>query len=686
MRRRCVLAAVAMGAVACAHPTNVPSDAAVGDAPASDAPGDATYSYSVSLCGSTMVASALLPCTISITGKPGDAVVLVLDRNSAGGIAPSAITLDASGNGTAVFTPCPDVTPGCTGPANLSLAMASDPATTLATAAFTLVAPTEVGEVSPCLSGGNVLYLHGNDFIYNGTVQTDATTSWSDLATPDQLELDVGGSSYRGIFSLVNLLEPLAPGVYSGAQRAEFADPGHPGLEVIALSHGCNKIDGRFKVHDYTADPVLGTVYSVTISFEQVCDGEPTELVGCFHYESTPPTPHMPPPPDPTKVSVQVLSLSHDGTPDVNATAIFSDASGVVLDTQVDMYGEAQASLPSGGTLTVIQFDSVDSYEYVRSYRGVETGDHIVVNPIATRAGASDMMLAGFTPAANIAGMTMFTACGGGSWSSSGTGPTGADLTFYDGCRTPTFEMLTYVYFVNNVPPQQFVWQTGLTHVANGNVAVGTSMAPMGTATVTLSNVPASSPSVNVTWSTKIGATPVQMGGKRIDVPVAGSQSISVPNAPGAGDGAVVEVDTFLSGASSEARIVDQSGAPSAITVDFAAQVIPIVSQAHQTTTGANWTETSGTADIRTVYWSAKMQSGVIVRWTLVEPDDGLASTTLPSLPPSHAAQDPTADPNAQLLGGSITYIDYDTIAGFTLTPPSSDYHSHSCTASAFPP
>ena len=49
-----------------------------------------------------------------------------------------------------------------------------------------------------------------------------------------------------------------------------------------------------------------------------------------------------PPPPDPTKVSVQVLNT--DGTPDTTAIAIFTNTSGnVVVDTQVDIYGEAAA-------------------------------------------------------------------------------------------------------------------------------------------------------------------------------------------------------------------------------------------------------------------------------------------------------------------------------------------------------
>jgi hypothetical protein len=653
------------------------SDAAGTDAPAPNLPSP----YSISIGAPTIVANALMPRTVSITGLAGDDVIVALDRTSAGTVTPTMVTLDASGNGTASLTPCTDVSPGCVGPAALELVLASAPNILLARSELMLEAPAEVGEVAPCLTSGNVMYLHGNDFVYNGVLQTGPAEPWSVLATPDQIELDVGDTTrYRGIFSLIDVAEPLAPGIYEHGQRAGFAQPGHPGIEVIS-SGGCNAINGRFKVHDYTADPVIGTVYSVTISFEQVCDGMPGVLEGCFHYEAMAPTPVTCPALDPTMVSVQVLSSSRDGTPDLGATAIFTDSNGtVVVDTQVDACGQAQASLPSGGSLTTIE--NANGYEILHTYRGLTTGDHVVVNPGSATSGAQDLMLASFVPPTNANNMSLMTACGGGSWSS-GTGPVTANLKFYDGCRTPTFDMLSIASFPNT-QPHQFVWQTGLTHFPNGNVSVATSWAPMGTATVTLANVPPSSPQLGLHWSTKINATPVSMSSVGISSPAAGNQSVSMSYPPGAGDGAVVTVDTFTSLLSSESRTVVENGAPSSITVDFATQAIPLISAVQQTATGASWTETAGgAADVRTIFRRAQLPN-VRVLWTLMEPYDGQPSTTMPALPAAHAAEDPTADPTAQLHGTAVIYVDYDVLPGFSLSPPNGAYTSHSSNAQTY--
>lgn len=695
MRARFVLAAM-LGVAACGKPgPSLTSDAGVdamtppdaaADAPS--APTDAPSPYSISIGASDVLASALISRTVAITGMPADHVQLAITRPVMGAptgqLSTTRVTLDGTGHGTVSYMPCTDVTPDCVGPATLTLALASAPDVVVAQDAITLDTPSEVGEVAPCMTTGNVLYLHGNDGILNGVSQSGPDVSWAAVTTPDQVEFDISSSPGRAIFSLVDVAEPLAPGLYSGAERADFATTGHPGLEV---GSGCNAIDGRFQVYDYRADAVLGTVYSATISFEQVCDGMPGVLVGCVHYEAQPTTPVTPPPPDPTKVSVQVLSTTNDGTYDSTATAIFTDSTGaVVLDTQVDAFGEAQAALPSGGSLTTIQ--QVGGHEYIHSYRGLVTGDHVVVNPAAPKSGAADTMLATFTPPSDVnntpaSTMSFLTPCGGGSWSS-GTGPDSATLPFYDSCRTSTFDMLSIAAFPD-AQPQEFLWQTGLTHSADGNVKVGTGWLQMGLATIKLANVPASSPSLDATWSTKIGATPVQLGSQRIDSPVAGDQLVSVDYAPGAGDGTVVAVDASTSLLTSEARTVAMNGAPSSVTVDFAAQPIPLVSAVQIDATGASWTETpGGAADVRTVVWCATLHTGERVTWTLEEPYDGRASTALPTLPASHSAEDPTVDQNATLYGADVFYVDYDVISGFTVSPPTGPYRSHSSSAQTY--
>ena len=695
MRARYVLAAM-LGFAACSKQgAHVASDAGVdamapADA-AADAPSaapDAPSPYSISIGAPDVLATALISRMVTITGNPADQVQLAITRPVMGAptgeLSTTRVTLDGTGHATVSYMPCTDVTPDCLGPATLTLALASAPDVVVAQDAITLDTPPDVGEVAPCMTTGNVLYLHGNDNILNGVSQSGPNVSWAAVTTPDQIEFDISSSPGRAIFSLASVAEPLAPGLYSEAERAEFATPGHPGLEV---GSGCNAIDGRFQVYDYQADPVLGTLYSATISFEQVCDGMPGVLVGCVHYEAPPTTPVTPPPPDPTKVSVQVLSTANDGTYDSAATAIFTDSTGaVVLDTQVDQFGEAQAALPSGGSLTTIQH--VGGHEYIHSYRGLVTGDHVVVNPAASKSGAEDMMLATFTPPNDVnnttpSSMSFLTPCGGGSWSS-GTGPHSATLPFYDGCRTSTFDMLSIASFPDG-QPQEFVWQTGLTHTADGNVAIGTGWLQMALATIKLANVPANSPSLHATWSTKIGATPVKLGSQLIDSPIAGDQFTSVNYAPGAGDGAVVTVDTSSGLLSAESRTVAMSGAPSLVTVDFATQPIPLVSAVQANSTGASWTETSGgAADVRTVVWCVTLHTGTRVTWRLEEPYDGNASTVFPTLPAAHSAEDPTVDPGATPYGADVFYVDYDVVSGFTLSPPSGPYRSHSSSAQTY--
>lgn len=66
-------------------------------------------------------------------GKPAmDAVVLLTDRPNAGTFDPPTLALDAT-HRRAKFTPCHAATPGCTGPLELRMALASAPTTPVAT-------------------------------------------------------------------------------------------------------------------------------------------------------------------------------------------------------------------------------------------------------------------------------------------------------------------------------------------------------------------------------------------------------------------------------------------------------------------------------------------------------------------------------------------------------------------------
>src|SRR5690349_8213834 len=139
--------------------------------------------------------------------------------------------------------------------------------------------------------------------------------------------------------------------------------------------------------------------------------------------------------------------------------------------------------------------------------------------------------------------------------------------------------------------------------------------------------------------------------------PVSGDQSMMMRYPPGAGDGTLVEIDTavdFLA-LTSEHRMLDMAGAPSTVAVEYGVQALPQLSAPQQTNVGASWTQTGpGTADIRTVIWGAKTSTTSSVQWNVFEPYDGATSTTVPTLPAAHAAEDPTVDPTTQLRGVAI--------------------------------
>ncbi len=91
-------------------------------------------------------------------------------------------------------------------------------------------------------------------------------------------------------FSTDRLGIPLTDGFYPNAQRAAFADAGHPG-EDIAFNHlGYNTLTGYFTITsvDFHA---LGSGWFVddfSASFNIQGDGDPHPLTGSITYSSTP--------------------------------------------------------------------------------------------------------------------------------------------------------------------------------------------------------------------------------------------------------------------------------------------------------------------------------------------------------------------------------------------------------------
>jgi hypothetical protein len=79
----------------------------------------------------------------------------------------------------------------------------------------------------------------------------------------------------------------LTPGFYDQAQRAPFADPGHPGLDIGLNGRGCNTSTGNFTINGAAFDSAL-RVLRFDASFEQHCEGGDPALFGSFTYDASP--------------------------------------------------------------------------------------------------------------------------------------------------------------------------------------------------------------------------------------------------------------------------------------------------------------------------------------------------------------------------------------------------------------
>ena len=94
-------------------------------------------------------------------------------------------------------------------------------------------------------------------------------------------------------FSTNQLGIPIQPGFYADAERAAFASPGHPGLDVSFQNRGCNTLTGNFTIDDVTflADPSAPNglkLNTFSASFEQHCEGAVPALFGTFTFDARP--------------------------------------------------------------------------------------------------------------------------------------------------------------------------------------------------------------------------------------------------------------------------------------------------------------------------------------------------------------------------------------------------------------
>jgi len=225
------------------------------------------------------------------SGVPSnEAVVLLVNPSYVGTVSPATFTLGQLGTDS-FFTPCSSASSACTGTFEIQLALASAPTTVVASSgSLTLVPPTGVGSPAPCMGSPRVIFFDGDpsDFIHPGT-DTITQGTWSGSGSADYLTINATpsnstqGSWWYLTFSTRQLGQPLAVNVYTMAERAAFASPGHPGIDVSGSGRGCNTITGKFQVHSISWSGSTLTDFLAT--FEQHCEGGTAALRGCVHYQ-----------------------------------------------------------------------------------------------------------------------------------------------------------------------------------------------------------------------------------------------------------------------------------------------------------------------------------------------------------------------------------------------------------------
>jgi hypothetical protein len=81
---------------------------------------------------------------------------------------------------------------------------------------------------------------------------------------------------------------PLVPGLYAGATRFPFQDPGEPGLSVSGRGRGCNAVAGWFEVLEVEYDDA-DEIVRFAADFEQHCEAGDPALFGAIRINSTVP-------------------------------------------------------------------------------------------------------------------------------------------------------------------------------------------------------------------------------------------------------------------------------------------------------------------------------------------------------------------------------------------------------------
>jgi hypothetical protein len=170
------------------------------------------------------------------------------------------------------------------------------------------------GDSGDYLAGTHTYWLTDANATFNahygcdGCAATRATTMMASVDSRD-------GVDWWNVWLSPLLGQPLVPGTYTNAQRSDFRDSTHPGMDVFGDGRGCNTVLG-----DFTTDIASFSSHTVTqfhATFTDHCEGGAAALHGDIGI-------NVPLPPAPPTGTV----LIDNGAPATNSTSATLSISG----------------------------------------------------------------------------------------------------------------------------------------------------------------------------------------------------------------------------------------------------------------------------------------------------------------------------------------------------------------------
>lgn len=377
-------------------------------------------------------------------------------------------------------------------------------------------------------------------------------------------------------------------------------------------------------------------------------------------------------PDDPLRpVTVTALTENFNGELDTTTRVLFRGPTDeVVYDGVVDASGRIQAMLPDGGSVTAIRILSESStrrHVLITTIREVAPGDELVVGmeaaPTLTSQGAMTTMTASFTPVAGAGRHMFYTGCGE---LLDNTSP--ATLRFYDSCRGATFDLLVVASGGTLLVPR-FVFVGGITHAANGAIAVPGLATPMTIQTVTAVNPPPGLSGMTLYRGSVLGDTTVAKFEASSSSPP--SYVFHYPQ----GVGSQTEVSAFVGRGtfrSNHQYVERTNNITDSVTIDLA-DPLPWLAAPVLSPTGLAWTTAvpGAAPDAAVISWTGTWTAGGVtteLEWRVMQ--SAATATTgmaLPMLPAGYAELDPGQQAAGTVTLGQIDaqLIDYDMVAGY---------------------